>query len=100
MESFMSWVLKRNYITWRYYCLRRFTYFHHGAFGAIAFGIGTLEVEMVLSTQCIMQQPNPERCLFTSVIFIRVTKRRCIIYLKTIHSGATGYFVEYAGKFW
>jgi 3-isopropylmalate/(R)-2-methylmalate dehydratase large subunit len=32
----------------------------HGAFGAIAFGIGTSEVEMVLATQCIMQ-PKPKK---------------------------------------
>jgi 3-isopropylmalate/(R)-2-methylmalate dehydratase large subunit len=58
----------------------------HGAFGAIAFG-WYLEVEMVLSTQCIMQ-PKPRRCLFTSLVIFNweLHQRRCIIYhLKTIH---------------
>ncbi len=73
----------------------------HGAFGAIAFGIGTSEVEMVLSTQCIMQ-PKPKKMLITVNGWLNegVTPKDVALFIisKLSTSGATGYFVEYAGK--
>ena len=72
----------------------------HGAFGAIAFGIGTSEVEMVLSTQCIMQpKPKKMRINVTGKLGIGVTPKDVALYIiaKQTTSGATGYFVEYAG---
>ncbi len=72
----------------------------HGAFGAIAFGIGTSEVEMVLSTQCIMQ-PKPKKMRINVVGKLNkgVTPKDVALYIisKLTTSGATGYFVEYAG---
>lgn len=72
----------------------------HGAFGAIAFGIGTSEVEMVLATQCILQ-PKPKKMLITVTGKLRkgVTAKDVIMYIisQISTSGATGYFVEYAG---
>lgn len=73
----------------------------HGAFGAIAFGIGTSEVEMVLSTQCIMQ-PKPKRMRINvhGELGFGVTPKDVALYIisKLTTSGATGYFVEYAGE--
>ena len=73
----------------------------HGAFGAIAFGIGTSEVEMVLSTQCIMQ-PKPKKMLITinGSLNEGVTPKDVALFIisKLTTSGATGYFVEYAGE--
>ena len=72
----------------------------HGAFGAIAFGIGTSEVEMVLSTQCIMQpKPMKMRINVTGTLGLGVTAKDVALYIiaKQTTSGATGYFVEYAG---
>jgi 3-isopropylmalate/(R)-2-methylmalate dehydratase large subunit len=72
----------------------------HGAFGAIAFGIGTSEVEMVLSSQCIMQpKPKKMRINVTGKLNKAVTPKDVILYIisKISASGATGYFVEYAG---
>lgn len=72
----------------------------HGAFGAIAFGIGTSEVEMVLSTQCIMQpKPKKMRINVNGQLGKAVTPKDVALYLiaKLSTSGATGYFVEYAG---
>jgi 3-isopropylmalate/(R)-2-methylmalate dehydratase large subunit len=72
----------------------------HGAFGAIAFGIGTSEVEMVLSTQCIMQ-PKPKKMIINvnGQLGKAVTSKDVALYIisKLTTSGATGYFVEYAG---
>jgi len=72
----------------------------HGAFGAIAFGIGTSEVEMVLATQCILQ-PKPKKMRITVNGSLRkgVTAKDVIMYIisQISTSGATGYFVEYAG---
>ena len=72
----------------------------HGAFGAIAFGIGTSEVEMVLSTQCIMQ-PKPEkmRINVNGELGKGVSPKDVALFIisKLSTSGATGYFVEYAG---
>ena len=72
----------------------------HGAFGAIAFGIGTSEVEMVLATQCIMQpKPKKMRINVNGDLGIGVTPKDVALYIisKLSTSGATGYFVEYAG---
>ncbi len=72
----------------------------HGAFGAIAFGIGTSEVEMVLATQCIMQ-PKPKKMVINvnGQLGFGVTPKDVALYIisKLSTSGATGYFVEYAG---
>jgi 3-isopropylmalate/(R)-2-methylmalate dehydratase large subunit len=72
----------------------------HGAFGAIAFGIGTSEVEMVLSTQCIMQpKPQKMRITLTGKLGFGVTPKDAALFIisQLSTSGATGYFVEYAG---
>lgn len=73
----------------------------HGAFGAIAFGIGTSEVEMVLSTQCIMQ-PKPKKMMINvnGKLGFGVTPKDVALYIisQLSTSGATGYFVEYAGE--
>ena len=72
----------------------------HGAFGAIAFGIGTSEVEMVLSTQCIMQpKPKKMRININGQLGKGVTPKDVALFIisKLTTSGATGYFVEYAG---
>jgi len=72
----------------------------HGAFGAIAFGIGTSEVEMVLSTQCIMQlKPNKMRININGDLGKGVTPKDVALFIisKLTTSGATGFFVEYAG---
>lgn len=73
----------------------------HGAFGAIAFGIGTSEVEMVLSSQCIMQpKPKKMRITVNGKLGPCVLPKDVILYIisKISASGATGYFVEYAGE--
>ena len=72
----------------------------HGAFGAIAFGIGTSEVEMVLATQCILQpKPKKMRITINGSLQKGVTAKDIIMYIISQLStgGATGYFVEYAG---
>ena len=73
----------------------------HGAFGAIAFGIGTSEVEMVLATQCIMQpKPKKMRITVNGQPGKGVLSKDIILYViaQISASGATGYFVEYAGE--
>jgi len=73
----------------------------HGAFGAIAFGIGTSEVEMVLATQCIMQpKAKKMRIKVEGSLQLGVTPKDVALYIisKLTTSGATGYFVEYAGE--
>ncbi len=72
----------------------------HGAFGAIAFGIGTSEVEMVLAAQNIMQpKPKKMRIRIDGELAKGVTPKDVALYIisKLTTSGATGYFVEYAG---
>ena len=72
----------------------------HGAFGAIAFGIGTSEVEMVLSSQCIMQpKPKKMRINVNGVLGKAVTPKDVTLFIiaQLTTAGATGYFVEYAG---
>jgi len=73
----------------------------HGAFGAIAFGIGTSEVEMVLATQCILQpRPKTMRINVEGELQKGVVSKDIILYIisKISASGATGYFVEFAGS--
>lgn len=73
----------------------------HGALGAVAFGIGTSEVEMVLASQCIIQ-PKPKKMRITVDGKLRpgVTAKDIALYIiaKMTTGGATGYFVEYAGE--
>jgi 3-isopropylmalate/(R)-2-methylmalate dehydratase large subunit len=73
----------------------------HGAFGNIAFGIGTSEVEQVLATQCVLQyKPKTMRIEVNGVLGTGVVAKDIILYIisKISASGATGYFVEYAGS--
>ncbi len=73
----------------------------HGAFGSIAFGIGTSEVEMVLATQCVLQsRPKTMRITFNGKLGEGVTAKDVALYMisKLTTGGATGYFVEYAGE--
>ena len=73
----------------------------HGAMGAIAFGIGTSEVEMVLASQCILQsRPKTMRITLDGKLGKGVTAKDMALYMmsKMTTSGATGYFVEYAGE--
>ncbi|MCW3116000.1 MAG: 3-isopropylmalate dehydratase large subunit [Chitinophagaceae bacterium] len=73
----------------------------HGAFGAIAFGIGTSEVEMVFATQCLMQtKPKLMRINVEGELKKGVVSKDIILYIisHTSASGATGYAVEYAGS--
>ena len=73
----------------------------HGAMGAVAFGIGTSEVEMVMASQCILQQkPKSMRITVNGQLGRGVTAKDVALYLmsKLTTSGATGYFVEYAGE--
>lgn len=73
----------------------------HGAFGTIAFGIGTSEVEMVLASQCILQtKPEKMRITINGSLQKGVTSKDVILYIisQLTSGGATGYFVEYAGS--
>ncbi|QQS49932.1 MAG: 3-isopropylmalate dehydratase large subunit [Bacteroidota bacterium] len=73
----------------------------HGAFGSVAFGIGTSEVEMVMATQCILQ-PKPKRMRINvdGNLGKGVTAKDIILYIisKISASGGTGYFIEYTGS--
>ena len=73
----------------------------HGAFGSVAFGIGTSGVEMVLSTQCILQpKPKKMRITIDGELGKGVTGKDIVLYVisKLSTSGGTGYFVEFAGS--
>ena len=73
----------------------------HGAVGAVAFGIGTSEVEMVMASQCILQaKPKSMRINVEGELKPGVTAKDVALYLMSqlTTSGATGYFVEYAGS--
>jgi 3-isopropylmalate/(R)-2-methylmalate dehydratase large subunit len=73
----------------------------HGAFGALAFGIGTSEVEHVLATQCLPQRkPEPMRITFTGELPPGVTAKDCILgAIRQIGvGGGRGHVVEYAGE--
>ena len=72
----------------------------HGAMGAVAFGIGTSEVEMVMASQCILQQkPKSMRISINGKLGKGVMAKDVALFLmsKLTTSGATGYFVEYSG---
>ena len=72
----------------------------HGAMGAVAFGIGTSEVEMALATQCVLQQkPKTMRIRIEGVLSENVTAKDVALYViaQMTTAGATGYFVEYTG---
>jgi 3-isopropylmalate/(R)-2-methylmalate dehydratase large subunit len=72
----------------------------HGAFGTIAFGIGTSEVEMVLAAQCVLQQkPKKMKITVNGSLQKGVMAKDIILYIisKISAGGATGYFVEYCG---
>lgn len=73
----------------------------HGAFGSVAFGIGTSEVEMVLATQCLMQSKAKRmRITVDGELGPGVGAKDIILYIiaQITASGGTGYFVEYAGS--
>jgi 3-isopropylmalate/(R)-2-methylmalate dehydratase large subunit len=73
----------------------------HGAFGSIAFGIGTSEVEMVFASQCILQnRPKVMRINIDGTLNQGVVSKDIILYIisKISASGATGYFVEFSGS--
>jgi 3-isopropylmalate/(R)-2-methylmalate dehydratase large subunit len=72
----------------------------HGAFGSIAFGIGTSEVEMVLASQCVLQtKPKLMRITVDGELNKGVVSKDIILYIisKLSAGGATGYFIEFAG---
>ncbi len=73
----------------------------HGAFGAVAFGIGTSEVEMVLASQCILQ-PKPKKMRITvdGRLACCVTAKDVALYIisKITAAGGTGHFIEFAGE--
>ena len=73
----------------------------HGAFGTIAFGIGTSEVEMVFAAQCLLQtKPKQMRINIEGELLPGVVAKDIILYIiaQISAGGATGYFVEYAGS--
>ncbi len=73
----------------------------HGAMGAVAFGIGTSEVEMVMASQCILQQkPKSMRIRIEGKLGKGVTAKDVALYIMKMisTSGGTGYFIEYAGQ--
>jgi len=73
----------------------------HGAFGALAFGIGTSEVEHVLATQTLQQNKSPQmQIVVDGVLPEGVTAKDLILYIigQIGTAGATGYVVEYAGS--
>ncbi len=73
----------------------------HGAFGTIAFGIGTSQVEQVLATQCLLQyKPKTMKIEINGKLSKGVVSKDIILYIisKISASGGTGYFVEYAGS--
>lgn len=73
----------------------------HGAFGSIAFGIGTSEVEMVLASQCLLQtKPRLMRIKIEGMLNEGVVSKDIVLHIlsKISASGATGYAVEFAGS--
>jgi 3-isopropylmalate/(R)-2-methylmalate dehydratase large subunit len=72
----------------------------HGAFGALAFGIGTSEVEHVLATQCIVQsRPRTMEVRFSGLPAAGVTAKDLVLGLirRIGTAGATGHVIEYTG---
>jgi 3-isopropylmalate/(R)-2-methylmalate dehydratase large subunit len=73
----------------------------HGAFGTIAFGIGTSQVEQVMATQCLLQKrPKRMRITVDGELQKGVVSKDIILYIiaQLSAAGGTGYFVEYAGS--
>ena len=73
----------------------------HGAMGAVAFGVGTSEVEMVLASQCIMQtKPRSMRINIEGELKKGVCSKDIILHIisRLGTGGGTGYFVEFAGS--
>ncbi len=73
----------------------------HGAFGALAFGIGTSQVTQVMASQCLLlSRPKRMRIKVEGALNKGVTAKDIILYIisKLGTGGATGYFVEYAGS--
>ncbi len=73
----------------------------HGAFGTIAFGIGTSQVEQVLATQCLLQyKPKTMRIEVNGRLGKGVVAKDVVLYIisQLSAAGGTGYFVEYAGS--
>jgi len=73
----------------------------HGAFGAIAFGIGTSQVAQVLASQCLLlNKPKKMRVNVNGKLNKNVTSKDVILYIisKLGTDGGTGYFVEYSGN--
>jgi len=73
----------------------------HGAFGSIAFGIGTSQVEQVLASQClILQKPKRMRITVDGELALGVLSKDIILYIisKLTAAGGTGHFIEYAGS--
>lgn len=73
----------------------------HGAFGSIAFGIGTSQVEQVLATQCILQyRPKTMLIEVNGEVGKGVTAKDIVLYIisKLTAAGGTGYFVEFGGS--
>ena len=72
----------------------------HGAFGCIAFGIGTSQVEQVMATQClVLNKPKRMRINIDGELQNGVSAKDIILYViaQLTVAGGTGYFVEYAG---
>lgn len=73
----------------------------HGAFGAIAFGIGTSQVAQVMASQCLLQsKPKTMRITIDGELKKGVLAKDIILYIisKLTAAGGTGYFIEYAGS--
>lgn len=73
----------------------------HGAFGAVAFGVGTSEVEMVFASQTILQpKPKKMRIVVDGILADNVSAKDLILYVisKISASGGTGYFIEFSGS--
>ncbi|SDO71888.1 3-isopropylmalate dehydratase large subunit [Halobacillus aidingensis] len=73
----------------------------HGAFGALAFGIGTSEVEHVLATQCLQLVPSKTLAIqFTGQLAPGITSKDLILALIGAYGNdfATGYVIEYRGE--
>lgn len=73
----------------------------HGAFGSIAFGIGTSEVEQVMATQCLLQfRPKTMRITVDGQLREGVLSKDIVLYIisQISASGATGHFIEFAGE--
>ena len=72
----------------------------HGAFGCIAFGIGTSQVEQVMATQClILNKPKTMRITINGALQKGVSSKDIVLYIisKLTAAGGTGHFIEFAG---